>query len=196
MSKKSRILSVLAIVLCLCLSGVIGYHTGHTIGFQTGQTEGYTDGYVTGYLEARNPFISAAEPSVYTSAENSIAHRQADQGNVILPLEARAFESNYGDFELKQLQWWTGHETFRSFFESLGIAIVEESELAGWFKCQLPEGWSVSYDDTPDRSRDETVSYLMPDGTEAFHVTSHKNKTDCATSLAPNLDLFDNLFED
>lgn len=186
MSKKFRIFSILAIIVCLCLSGFIGYRGGHAIGLYTGQIEGFT----AGYMDAMKAPITAVEPSMFVSAENSIARRQANQNGIILPLEARAFEPGQYDFELHELEWWTGYDAFRDFFESLDITIGEESELAGWFECQLPEGWYVSYDDTPNYSRDETVHYLMPDGIEAFQIISHKHMSDYAMSLYPNHDLF------
>lgn len=189
MSKKFRIASILMVVLCLCASGFIGYHGGHAIGLYAGQIEGYTQGYLDATNRAANAPTPASE-TLYTSIEDSIARRQANQSNIILPLDVCAFESEYGDFELKQLQWWTGYDDFRSFFESFGIVIAEESGLAGWFTCELPEGWSVHYDDTPNRSRDESVYYLMPDGTEAFQIISHKNMTELITTVSPNLDLF------
>lgn len=187
MSKKSRIISILAIILCLGLSGFIGYRGGYVIGLYNGFNTAYVDA-----MNSLTPAPRVEQSADIVSIDNSIARRQANQNDVILPLDASAFEPGNYDFELSELGWRTEYDNFRSFFESLGIIVIEESELAGWFKCQLPEGWSISYDDAPNRSRDEAVYYLMPDGTEAFHIISHKNMTDCVMSITPNRNLSTN----
>ena len=130
--------------------------------------------------------LMAEEANAVTmkSSENSIARRQAQSGDPILPIGAEAFESGHYDLECLVLHRTHQCNSPRSFFKSFGIIIAEESELTGWHKCRLPEGWTISYDDAPDTSHDESVHYIMPDGTEAFHLISHKKNATSITSIA------------
>ena len=127
---------------------------------------------------------SASTPIVPSDPDSMANQIVAASGNLLPMPEALDFILNVkvAGYTDSEIQYWTGYASVRDFYEA-GHGIVLGDEIyPGWHKCQLPEGWTITYrDSTPGVGED--VVFFDADGKKAFSVITNKNATDLTAML-------------
>jgi len=131
-------------------------------------------------------FARAPKPThqTYASDEDSMARQiVAAEGN-LLPISSKAYDKYVEGLTDTEVQYWTGYDDARTFFESFGIIIGNRKDgMPGWYECRLPKGWHIEYDDTPNASRDESVKFIADEGTEVFYLITMKDASDQTANI-------------
>lgn len=166
--------NVVIIVLCL----VVCYQI-HDASYATGYKAGLNAGY-----QAASEELTAITGN-YASDPESMANRIVAAEGGLLPVTSTALDENVPGLAFKELHMFTGFETVSDFYESLGITLdAPAPECPGWYYCTLPEGWRISYDNHPNRSRDEDVHFYDANGNQPFYLITYKSADNQFASLA------------